>query len=201
MKLNIKKNFKLCALIAALLVCLIAGSCMLMHNKQKAEEISVPEESVLVVDQNGKEVKDVAKVVPVTDTITREKTVREISYVEKKIDPVTKEKEKTDVEIKTEKKNVYVNINGKEHEIKPTVEENQKFENGKLVVEETSTSEIKITAPKPSKWTVSVYGNVKDHKIDGAGIGYAVSNTCRVDAMYINDMPYVGLTFAIGSSN
>jgi hypothetical protein len=78
------------------------------------------------------------------------KEVREIVYVPKEIDPQTGEKERTDVEFKKQAGKVYVKVNGKEYEVPAEVQEEAKFENGKLVVTEKTEMRINITAPKPA---------------------------------------------------
>lgn len=78
------------------------------------------------------------------------KDVREIVYVPKEIDPKTGEKERTDVEFTKQAGKVYVKVNGKEYEVPTEVQEEAKFENGKLVVTEKTEMRINITVPKPA---------------------------------------------------
>lgn len=121
---------------------------------------------------------------------------REIQYVPKVIDASTGQKEKTDVQIDSGDKKVYVKVNGKEHELTPTIEESQKFENGKLVVEEKQKSEVEIKGPEPSKWTTT-YLHGQGGK-QGFGVGYAVNHVVRADLMSIDGDPYIGVTLSLG---
>lgn len=75
---------------------------------------------------------------------------REIVYVPKEIDPATGEKEKTDVQFEKKQGKVYVKVNGKDFEVPADVQENAKFENGKLVVTEETQMRLNITTPKPA---------------------------------------------------
>lgn len=77
-------------------------------------------------------------------------TSKEIVYVPKETDPVTGQKEKTDVQFDKKDNKVYVKVNGKEFEVPATVQEDSKFENGKLVITEQTEMRLNITAPKPS---------------------------------------------------
>lgn len=134
---------------------------------------------------------------PVVSTEYKNTTDTNIRYVPK--ETINGKQETTDVEITRQPNHVYVKVNGKEHEITPTVKETQKFENGKLVVQEESKSVIQISAPKPAKWTASYYygGNNKH----GVGVGYALNQDVRLDGLYIDKAAYVGVTFSIGSMN
>jgi hypothetical protein len=75
---------------------------------------------------------------------------KEIIYVPKEIDPVTGQQEQTDVQLDTKNKNVYVKVNGRDFEVPADVQENSKFENGKLVITEDTQMRLNITSPKPS---------------------------------------------------
>jgi len=77
-------------------------------------------------------------------------SVREFVYVPKEIDPQTGKKETTDVEFIKQAGKLYVKVNGKEFEVPVDVQEAAKFENGKLVITETTEMRLNITAPKPS---------------------------------------------------
>ena len=148
-----------------------------------------PEKIYLTVDGNkSEEPRQAVKI------NTADKTVRTFSYVPKEI--VNNVPEKTDVQLETNK-NIVVKVNGKEHEIKPTIQESQKFEKGKLVVSETATSNITITAPQKSKWSATYLYGYKDHS-HGIGLGYNLTNDVTINAMYVNNTPYVGVTFQIG---
>ena len=88
--------------------------------------------------------------VPVIQEKVITKTLTEVQYVTKTIDPKTGEKEKTDVEAVIKQPTVNVLVNGKEQEFKLQQGETQKFENGKIVLNQESTLrlDIKINDPK-----------------------------------------------------
>lgn len=67
---------------------------------------------------------------------------REIVYVPKE------QGEPTDVEVTRKGSFVYVQVNGKLHQIPVEVKEDTKFEKGKLVITEQSEVRVNITAPK-----------------------------------------------------
>jgi hypothetical protein len=75
---------------------------------------------------------------------------KEIVYVQKEVDPVTKLPEKTDVQFERKASKIYVKVNGKEYEVPSEVKEDAKFEKGKLVITEQSELRLNLTAPKPS---------------------------------------------------
>ncbi len=75
---------------------------------------------------------------------------QEIVYVPKEIDPATGQQEKTDVQFEKRESKVYVKVNGKEFEVPTDVQEDAKFQNGKLVITEDTQMRLNITAPKPS---------------------------------------------------
>jgi hypothetical protein len=75
---------------------------------------------------------------------------KEVVYMQKAVDPATGQQEKTDVQFDKVGNKVYVKVNGKEFEVPAEVQENAKFENGKLVVTEQTEMHINVTAPKPA---------------------------------------------------
>lgn len=122
---------------------------------------------------------------------------KEIAYVQKEIDPATGLKEKTDLQMDTSKKDVFVKINGKEHQVPVTVTEDSKFENGKLVVTESTKTDINITGPEPSKWSVSYLRNMKGEQ--AAGVGYSLNKLLKANVMFVQGHdPFVGVTVNLG---
>lgn len=75
---------------------------------------------------------------------------KEIVYVPKETDPATGKPEKTDVQFDKRQGKIYVKVNGKDFEVPAEVNENTKFENGKLVVTEQTEMRINLTTPKPA---------------------------------------------------
>lgn len=159
---------------------------------QKEVRIDVPE---ITVDLAGNQTSKTGRTAVQTVNTTRE--IHTVEYVEKATNPVTGKKEKTDVQIDTSKKDVNVSVNGKEYSFKPDVKEDYKFENGKLVFTQESTSTINIQAPKVSKWSVGYMRSI-DGK-HGVTVGYAPTSDVRITGAYINDTPYIGVEVPIGS--
>jgi len=80
---------------------------------------------------------------PIKETATI-KTVTEIQYVDKLIDPGTGQKEKTDVQLATTKPVVGVKVNGQSWQFDLKDGETQKFENGKVVLDQNSSIGIDL---------------------------------------------------------
>lgn len=78
--------------------------------------------------------------------------ITQISYQPKRVHPVTKKEEKTDVEIHDDKPVVTVKVNGQEHHFDLLHNETQKFEHGKLLVNKTNTLTLDLHTPPPPKW-------------------------------------------------
>ena len=196
---DIISNLTLEKVVKIVLVVVVMASLLLnavfLYKQYKADQTPTQVNSPnIVLDTNGKlTIPTGSQAVKVAD---KQVVTHEIQYVHKNIDPATGLQEKTDVELNTAKDDVYVKVNGKEHKIQPTVEESQKFENGKLVVEEKRTASIEIDAPTQSKWTAT-YLRGQDGR-QGFGVGYAVNKTVRVDAMDVDGNPYVGVTLSLG---
>lgn len=96
---------------------------------------------------------------------------KEIVYQEKALDPLTGQREKTDVEFVTRDRKVYVKVNGKEFEIVPEVKEGSKFEKGKVVITEETTMAINLTTPK---------------KVAEAGVGWGTQGPAVMVGVPIN---------------
>lgn len=122
---------------------------------------------------------------------------KEISYIAKEIDSQTGIKEPTDVQFETKDKKVYVKVNGRLHEVPIEVTEDSKFENGKLVVAETTKTDINITGPDPAQWSLSYLRNLKGEQ--AAGISYGLNKVVRADLLFVqNKDPFIGVTVSLG---
>lgn len=77
-------------------------------------------------------------------------TVQEtsIQYVEKEIDPATGEKEKTDVQMDVDPPSLHLLVNGKSYETKILSGEKHVFQDGKLVVQQSSIATVDIQLPE-----------------------------------------------------
>lgn len=122
---------------------------------------------------------------------------REIAYVQKEIDPATSQKERTDLQMDTSKKDVFVKINGNEYQVPVTVSEDSKFENGKLVVTESTKTDINITGPEPSQWSLSYLRNMKGEQ--AAGVQYGINKLLKASVMLVEGHdPFIGLSVNLG---
>lgn len=143
----IKLEWKFLVLIAVLF--LVMGFIYYLYNDYKANlhkpaQVYPPN---ITINTSGEQSKQgETKVVYIQG---EGKETKEIVYVPKYVDPQTGQPEKTDVEFERKQNKVYVKVNGKEYEVPTIVEENTKFEKGKLVVTEQTEMKINITAPKP----------------------------------------------------
>lgn len=182
------------ACVVGIIFILIGIYYWIFPKKEKSIE-TVPVTKITLTTDGNTTSEDTTT--PIVSTEYKNTTDTNIRYVPK--ETINGKQETTDVEITRQPNHVYVKVNGKGHEITPTVKETQKFENGKLVVQEESKSVIQISAPKPAKWTASYYygGNNKH----GVGVGYALNQDVRLDGLYIDKAAYVGVTFSIGSMN
>ena len=80
------------------------------------------------------------------------KTIHQIEYVEKATDLQTGLKEKTDVQINSKPiEEINVDVNGKAFTVKPTIAEDYKFQNGKIVYTQDSAFHLKVDTPPPIK--------------------------------------------------
>jgi len=122
---------------------------------------------------------------------------KEIVYSEKQIDPITGQKEKTDVQFDKKDNKVFVKVNGQDYEVPITVTENTKFENGKLVVTETTKTDVNITGPDPSGWKLSYLRDVKGSQ--GIEVTRGLSKTVSAKALFVQGRdPMLGIEFSLG---
>lgn len=109
---------------------------------------------------------------PVVRETVRTNTLTEIQYVEKEIDPFTGKREDTDVETNIKQPSIGVKVNGKPYEFGLLQGETQKFENGKIVMNQESTIKFEVEVPTiHQKWRVGTYaewGTSKNYPDVGA---------------------------------
>ena len=98
-------------------------------------------------------------------------TTTQIQYVEKATDPKTGEKEKTDVEVKITQPSVNVRVNEKPYEFSLLSGEQQKFKDGKIMLNQSSEISLNIKVPTYNqKWRVGGYGSYNSSEKWGMGI-------------------------------
>ena len=97
---------------------------------------------------------------PVVRETIRTNTLTEIQYVEKEVDPITGRREATDVETNIKQPSIGVKVNGKPYEFGLLQGETQKFENGKIVMNQESTIKFEVEVPTiHQKWRVGAYAD------------------------------------------
>lgn len=122
---------------------------------------------------------------------------KEIVYTQKEIDPVSGEKEKTDVQLERKENKVYVKVNGSIYEVPVEVTEDTTFENGKLVVTETSKTDVNITGPDPAKWSLSYLRDIKGTQ--AAEISYGFNKLIKGKVLFIEKQsPMFGIEVSLG---
>lgn len=117
----------------------------LLHSQKRGEQL----EKLLGITQKEKEQTRV-------QTIAETETY--IKYIEKEIDS-SGQKEKTDVDLSISQPKINVAVNGKPFEVPMIAGETYAFENGKLVLKQTSavTVDIKMPEPKKKSWRLGAY--------------------------------------------
>jgi hypothetical protein len=91
---------------------------------------------------NGPDTQPPASQVIYVPVVTEQKTTTTVAVAEKK------KNDPTDLEYRM-KTNYFVDINGKKYEVAPTVKEDTKLQNNKIVVEQESQLGIKVDVPQP----------------------------------------------------
>lgn len=121
-----------------------------------------------------------------------------IQYIEKEIDQFG-EKEATDIQLKTNPADINIKINdGTIYNLKALPNETSKFENGKLILENSYSSSISIKAPKRSKLQASALMN-SDKDVMGI-ISYDLNDTFSATfAAGQGIKPYYGISFKVGN--
>ena len=117
----------------------------LLYSQKRGEQL----EKLLGITQKA---KDETRVQTITETETY------INYIEKEIDS-SGQKEKTDVDLSISQPKINVAVNGKPFEVPMIAGETYAFENGKLVLKQTSavTVDIKMPEPKKKSWRLGAY--------------------------------------------
>jgi hypothetical protein len=138
------------------------------------------------------------QIAQVKNTSTHTNTV---TYVQKEIDPVTGQKEDTDVELKTQPSKITVKVNdGSKYTFDQQPNEKYKFENGKLLMTQQTTLDINVTQKKQSTSRLSVLALMRDKNHVMGGAFYNVTPSIAVGAMGGQGMkPYYGLMFKVGA--
>lgn len=124
--------------------------------------------------------KDSPTPTPIVITVQGEdKTI--IKYIPKEINPQTGEKEKTDIQLDTDKTQINVKINDKEFSITPEFQEDYKFENGKIMFEQQSNFNLFLDLPKPER-KIELGGYLS---LDGFGGTIVVPKNSQNNGSYI----------------
>ena len=203
--LSILKNFGSYILIAIMLIaqCVIGWQMYKLNEKIDGQTVALSNvKDQITLDTNGKldslNNQLSKQIAQVKNTSTHTNTV---TYVQKEIDPVTGQKEDTDVELKTQPSKITVKVNdGSKYTFDQQPNEKYKFENGKLLMTQQTTLDINVTQKKQSTSRLSVLALMRDknHMIGGAF--YNVTPSIAVGAMGGQGMkPYYGLMFKVGA--
>ena len=120
------------------------------------------EEKLLYSQKRGEQLEKLLGITQKEKDETRVQTIAEtetyIKYIEKEIDS-SGQKEKTDVDLSISQPKINVAVNGKPFEVPMIAGETYAFENGKLVLKQTSavTVDIKMPEPKKKSWRLGAY--------------------------------------------
>lgn len=203
--LSILKNFGSYILIAIMLIaqCVIGWQMYKLNEKIDGQTVALSNvKDQITLDVNGKvsSLNDelMKKLAQVKNTSTHTNTV---TYVQKEIDPVTGQKEDTDVELKTQPSKITVKVNdGSKYTFDQQPNEKYKFENGKLLMTQQTTLDINVTQKKPSTSRLSVLALMRDKNHVMGGAFYNVTPSIAVGAMGGQGLkPYYGLMFKVGA--
>ena len=201
----ILKTFGPYLVIAIMLIAQCVTGWQLYKLNQKIDNQAVALTNVkdqITLDTNGKLdslnntlSKQIAQV---KNTSTHTNTV---TYIQKEVDPVTGEKEDTDIELKTKPSKITVKVNdGSKYTFDQLPTENYKFENGKIVMTQQNTLDINVTQKKQSTSRLSVLALMRDKNHMMGGAFYNVTPSIAVGAMGGQGMkPYYGMMFRVGA--
>ncbi len=201
----ILKKFGPYIVIAVMLIAQCITGWQLYKLNQKIDNQAIALTNVkdqITLDTNGKLdslnntlSKQIAQV---KNTSTHTNTV---TYIEKEIDPVTGEKEDTDVELKTKPSKITVKVNdGSKYTFDQLPTENYKFENGKILMTQQTALDINVTQKKQSTSRLSVLALMRDKKHMMGGAFYNITPSIAVGAMGGQGMkPYYGMMFKVGA--
>jgi hypothetical protein len=191
--------------IAIMLVaqCITGWQLYKLNQKIDSQAIALSDaKNQITLDTNGKLdnlnntlSKQIAQV---KNTSTHTNTV---TYIEKEIDPVTGEKEDTDVELKTKPSKITVKVNdGSKYTFDQLPTENYKFENGKILMTQQTALDINVTQKKQSTSRLSVLALMRDKKHMMGGAFYNITPSIAIGAMGGQGMkPYYGMMFKVGA--
>lgn len=203
--LSILKNFGSHILIAIMLIaqCVIGWQMYKLNEKIDGQTVALSNvKDQITLDTNGKldslNNQLSKQIAQVKNTSTHTNTV---TYVQKEIDPITGQKEDTDVELKTQPSKITVKVNdGSKYTFDQQPNEKYKFENGKLLMTQQTTLDINVTQKKQSTSRLSVLALMRDKNHVMGGAFYNVTPSIAVGAMGGQGMkPYYGLMFKVGA--
>lgn len=201
----ILRTFGLYIVIAIMLIAQCVTGWQLYKLNQKIDGQTIALSNVkeqITLDTNGKldslNNQLSKQIAQVKNTSTYTNTV---TYVQKEVDPVTGEKEDTDIELKTKPSKITVKVNdGSKYTFDQLPTENYKFENGKIVMTQQNSLDINVTQKKPSTSRLSVLALMRDKKHMMGGAFYNVTPSIGIGAMGGQGMkPYYGLMFKVGA--
>jgi hypothetical protein len=149
----------------------------------------------LTVDTKGKLEETSKDIKALAEATASSNMKQEITYTKKDSD------EDADVELKQSPAYVSVKVNdGKKYNFKLLPEENTKFEDGKLIIDQTYNTHLNIKASeyKKSKWQLITAMNSDKEVLGGLNyeLGHTVSATWLVGQ---GIKPYYGLVWRIGA--
>ena len=203
--LTILKKFGSYIVIAIMLIaqCVIGWQMYKLNQKIDNQAIALSNvKDQITLDTNGKldslNNQLSKQIAQVKNTSTHTNTV---TYVQKEIDPVTGQKEDTDVELKTQPSKITVKVNdGSKYTFDQQPNEKYKFENGKLLMTQQTSLDINVTQKKQSTSRLSVLALMRDKNHMMGGAFYNVTPSIAVGAMGGQGMkPYYGLMFKVGA--
>jgi hypothetical protein len=151
--------------------------------------------NTFTVDTKGKLEETANNIKTLTEAASHSDLKQEISYIKKE------DINDADIEIKQSPAHVSVKVNdGKKYNFKLLPEETNKFENGKLVIDQYYSTHLNINTQeyKKSKWQLITAMNSDKEMIGGLNyeLGHKISATWLVGQ---GIKPYYGLTWRIGS--
>lgn len=203
--LSLLKNFGSYILIAIMLIaqCIIGWQMYKLNEKIDGQTVALSNvKDQITLDTNGKldslNNQLSKQIAQVKNTSTHTNTV---TYVQKEIDPITGQKEDTDVELKTQPSKITVKVNdGSKYTFDQQPNEKYKFENGKLLMTQQTSLDINVTQKKPSTSRLSVLALMRDKNHMMGGAFYNVTPSIAVGAMGGQGMkPYYGVMFKVGA--
>ena len=201
----ILKKFGSYIVIGIMLIaqCVIGWQMYKLNEKIDGQTIALSNvKDQITLDTNGKldslNNQLSKQIAQVKNTSTHTNTV---TYVQKEIDPITGQKEDTDVELKTQPSKITVKVNdGSKYTFDQQPNEKYKFENGKLLMTQQTSLDINVTQKKPSTSRLSVLALMRDKNHMMGGAFYNVTPSIAVGAMGGQGMkPYYGLMFKVGA--